>query len=349
MTKRQQQEKINRDQRRPTSHDVARMVGVSQSTVSLVYSHKAEGRVSKKTQDAIFEAAREIGYQPNALGRAFRLGTASTIALVVPDLFNPYFPSLLRGAQRKAHQYGYVVVLVETENDPNWQEGFLQTFSVRAFDGFILAAVFHPDRILADSLKRKAVILDSTSEDISTINIDNQRAILTLMEHLYDLGHRKIGFVRSQFEKFTFDHRRKAYTRFLDSVGLPLRSEYVIQVPYTRDVSCDAVLNLLRSADPPTALVCEQDYLAVGVYKAAETLKLQIPDDLSVVGFDDTVFAEILEPGLTSISVPAEEIGSRAVETVIGLIQDNGEIRHDVYPVELSVRGSTTAMRIVPG
>lgn len=331
-----------RMRRNPTSFDVARLAGVSQSTVSLVLNGKAEGRVSEETQKAVQDAANEIGYYRNSMARALRLGTASTLALVIPDLINPYFASLLRGAQNAARRNGYVIVMVETENDPNWQKDVLDTLCIRAVDGFILAAVFHPQKKFINLLKERTVILDAYSDEMSTINIDNRGAINTVIDHLKTLGHRRIAFVSSSIKKDTFIDRRKAYMAAVDSKKIGYQPGYFVEASFDFEKTRDLFLEVLSGPNPPTAVICEQDLLAVGVYKAAYKLGKRIPEDLSVVGFDGITFTRYLDPELTTIAVPAELIGERAVETLVNqLKQTSNSLVHEEVPIELIIRKST--------
>ncbi len=193
---------------RVTSVDVARRAGVSQSTVSLVLSGKAAGRISARTEEAVRAAAQELGYRPNVAARALRTGVARSVALVVPDITNPFFGRVLRGAQRAAQSAGYTVVLVDIGNDRAWETASLQALLAGPADGLLLFEVELPP-----GATEHAIGIEMTPGKLPVVRLDVQAGVDCAFEHLLGLGHRDIAHVASSFDAPTFDLRRERIAR----------------------------------------------------------------------------------------------------------------------------------------
>ena len=177
---------------RVTSVDVARACGVSQSTVSLVFSGKAAGRISARTEAAVRAAAEELGYRPNAAARALKTGAARTVALVVPDITNPFFGGLLRGAQTAARAAGYAVALIDTNNDRDWGAASAEALRAGPADGLLLFEVDPPRRAAGSE---PIVVIESESRGHPSVRLDAERGTEAAVRHLLELGHRRIGHV----------------------------------------------------------------------------------------------------------------------------------------------------------
>jgi DNA-binding LacI/PurR family transcriptional regulator len=319
---------------RVTSVDVARRAGVSQSTVSLVFSGKAPGRISARTEAVVREAADALGYRPNAAARALKIGAARTVALVVPDITNPFFGGLLRGAQTAARAAGYAVALIDTDNDRDW--GFASAEALRAgpADGLLLFEVDPPPRAAGSE---PIVVIESESRGHPSVRLDAERGTEAAVRHLLELGHTRIGHVASVHDRPTFRLRRRAVDRLVERKAR-------ITSEFTLDAARDATLALLRDEPDLTALCCDDDVIAAGAYLAARELQLRIPDDVSVVGFDGLDIGRVLDPPVTTVAVDAEELGRIAFELLAAQLAGRRP-RSRVLPVELEVRGSTAPPR----
>ena len=297
---------------RVTSVDVARHAGVSQSTVSLVFSGKAPGRVSEATQDRVRRAARELGYRPNVAAQALRLGTSRAIALLVPDITNPFFTRVLRGAQRAAQDAGYTVVLVDTAKDrrgrssrsrrsgrvPRTATCCSRSSSRRTW--VPISTSFHGDRGPPPSLGA----------------LRRRGGAEAAFGHLLELGHRHIGHLAASFDSPTFHMREAARRRMLAEAGVDPGDLPRATTPIAIEAACEAAGPLLD--ERPTGVFCDDDLIAAGLYMAARERGLRIPKDLSVVGFDDMDFARALEPPLTTVALDGENIGATAFELLEG-------------------------------
>ena len=316
---------------RVTSVDVARRCGVSQSTVSLVFSGKAAGRISARTEAAVREAAAELGYRPNAAARALKTGAARTVALVVPDVTNPFFGALLRGAQTAARAAGYAVALIDTDNDRDWGAASAEALQAGPADGLMLFEVDPPRRSAGSE---PIVVIESESRGHPSVRLDAERGTEAALHHLLELGHTRIGHVASIHDRPTFRLRRRAVDRLVNGKAPRIGSDFVL------DSARDSTRALLREHAGLTALFCDDDVIAAGAYLAARELGRSIPADLSIVGFDGLDIGRVLDPPVTTVVADAEELGRVAFELLQAQIAGRRP-RSRVLPVELDVRGST--------
>ncbi|MER8034336.1 LacI family DNA-binding transcriptional regulator [Streptomyces hydrogenans] len=323
---------------RPTSRDVARAAGVSQATVSLVLGEKWRGRVSERTAGTVRDAARELGYRPNLAARNLRLGRTRTALLVVPALTNEFFAHVYTGAAAVAADHGFGVVLYPSPDGVG-----------PARDPFASAQAAL-DGVLASSMATEAlgafrgsdlplVMLDSDPSEpgaAAHLNLDVADGMRRVTDHLLTLGHRSFLHLASAVPSWTFDVRAAALADALR--GAALRTvRTALDVAHAREA---AALALDGPGPRPTAVVCDDDILAVGVLKAARRLGLRVPEDLSITGFDDLALAGAVEPELTTVRLPAEEFGRRGMEALLAVLA--GEPAPPVtLPVALVARGSS--------
>ncbi|WP_374117198.1 LacI family DNA-binding transcriptional regulator [Streptomyces sp. RKAG293] len=340
------------DTARPTSRDVARAAGVSQATVSLVLGGKSRGRVSERTAEAVRAAALALGYRPNLAARNLRLGRTRTALLVVPALTNEYFARVYTGAARVAAEHEFGVVLYPS---PDGIGPARDPFgSARAsLDGVIASSM------AADALDAigggdlPLVMLDSDpgaagaagaggaagSGAAVTVNFDIADGMRQVARCLLGLGHRRFTHLASAVDTWTFHVRATTLADTLAGAGdvvlHTVRSAHSVE-----DARLAAEHALTRPGPRPTALVCDDDILAAGACKAARRLGLRVPADVSVTGFDDLALATAVEPELTTVRLPADEIGGRGMAALLAVLDGRPADGSDL-PVELVVRGST--------
>src|ERR687888_2191746 len=263
-----------------TSVDAARHAGVSQSTVSLVFSGKGQGRVSEATQEAVRRSARELGYRPNVAAQALRLGTSRAVALLVPDITNPFFSRVLRGAQRAAQAAGYTVALVDPANDRRWEEQSFEALRAGPVDGYLLFEVSAPEALGPDA---QVVLMEAEAPRRPSVRFDAEGGAKAAFDHLLELGHRRIGHLAADFYAPTFHLREAARRRVLSDAGLDPGTQPRAMAAFGIDSDRDAGRALLD--DHPPAIFCDDDLIAAGLFLAARERGLRIPEDLSVVGF----------------------------------------------------------------
>ncbi|MEY9990051.1 LacI family repressor for deo operon, udp, cdd, tsx, nupC, and nupG [Streptomyces sp. V4I8] len=326
---------------RPTSRDVAQAAGVSQAAVSLVLGDKWRGRVSATTAERVRQAARELGYRPNLAARNLRLGRTRTVLLVVPALTTEFFAGVYTGAARIAAQHGFGVVLYPSpEGIGPARDPFASAQA--ALDG-VIASSMAADALTAirgDQLP--LVMLDSDptgSLGAATVNLDITDGIRQVTDHLLSLGHRRFLHLAADVPSWTFDARaRELATRLGDTPGTSLLT---VRAPIAIEDARTATETALAAQGPrPTAIVCDDDKLAAGAYKAARRLGLRIPDDLSITGLDDLALATAIDPELTTVRLDAELFGERGMQALLAVLEGREPEEGDI-PVELVVRGST--------
>jgi DNA-binding LacI/PurR family transcriptional regulator len=308
--------------------------------VSLVFSGKGRGRVSQATQDHVRRCARELGYRPNVAAQALRLGSSRAVALLVPDITNPFFARVLRGAQRAAQAAGYTVALVDTANDRRWEAQSFEALRAGPVDGYLLFEVAPPDGLAPDE---RIVLIETKAPGRSSVRFDSEAGATAAFRHLLELGHRRIGHLASAFDAPTFDLRDAARRRVLAEAGLDPDALPRARTAITIDDARDAAGPLLDQR--PTAVFCDDDIIAAGLYLAARERGLRIPRDVSVIGFDDMDFARVLEPPLTTVALDAELLGATAFELLEARMDGRSARRGKVLSAELVVRGSTGAPR----
>lgn len=329
----------------PTSFDVAKRAGVSQSTVSLVLNGKAAGRVSQRTQETVLQCARELGYQPSMAACALRLGRTHVAALIIPDVSNPVFAAVLQGAEQAARQRDYTVVQVSTGNDADWQQRIMHALATRSIDGFMLCSVGLPESANLELLRGNAVVVDAYSPEFPSLLLDIEYGATTAMGHLLELGHRRIAHLAAHIDVETFRVRQRVYERMLNEADIAPRADYQATAGVDIEEACRAALGLLQVAEPPTAVFCDDDLMAAGVYKAARKLHLRVPDDLSIVGFCDGLVAQLLDPPLTTVVIPALEMGRRAMELLLASMGTERPPFAETLPLDFVIRASTASPR----
>jgi DNA-binding LacI/PurR family transcriptional regulator len=305
-----------------------------------VLSGKSAGRISTRTEEAVRQAAEDLGYRPNAAARALRTGAARSVGLVVPDVTHPFFGKTMRGAQEAAWSAGYAVALVDVPLDRPL-EAPLEALRAGPVDGFLYFSVEPPERRPGGEL---IVVIEAEPDGVPWISLDTAGGTDAALSHLIELRHRRIGQLGSRVQYPTFQIRRERWLAALDSVGVSPEGLWAGST-FDFDEAAAAAGELLDLPDPPTAIVCDDDILAGGVYLAARARGLSIPDDLSVVGFDDLDFTKVLDPPLTTIGADAEQLGAVAFGLLADLIAGEAGEPGQVLPVSLVVRESTGVAR----
>ncbi|MEV6761996.1 LacI family DNA-binding transcriptional regulator [Streptomyces sp. NPDC051105] len=347
-----------RSSTRPTSRDVAQAAGVSQAAVSLVLGDKWRGRVSEATAERVREAARDLGYRPNLAARNLRLGHTRTVLLVVPALTTEFFAGVYTGAARVAADHGFGVVLYPSPEgigparpSPTTLKGRpLRAAPIRdpfasaqaALDG-VIASSMAADALTAirgDQLP--LVMLDSDPDGslgAATVNLDIADGVRQVADHLLGLGHRRFLHLAADVASWTFEVRaRELAARTAEVPGTSVRT---VHAPISIEGAHTATEAALAAPGPhPTALVCDDDKLAAGAYKALRRHGLRIPDDISVTGLDDLALATAIDPELTTVRLDAELFGERGMHALLAVLEGRAPEGRDI-PVELVVRGST--------
>ncbi|AMB60180.1 LacI family DNA-binding transcriptional regulator [Microterricola viridarii] len=336
--------------RRPaTSEDVAAHAGVSQSSVSLVFSGKDAGRVSAVTAARIRQSALELGYQPNLNAAALKTGRANVLALAVPTIAQPYFARVLLGAERAARRNGHAVVLFNSDSGLPWTTRLSAMIRGSQLDGAIIYAPTEDEALELASQGLPLVFAETHIPDAAYVGIDVELGMELAADHLVELGHRQIGHLAVDSRRATYRRRAEALHARLRSTGRVISDSASEAASLDWDEAEAAAHRLLEAAPEMTAAVCDDDLLAAALLKAAAVRGIAVPERLSVIGFGNIDVARMLSPELSTVALPAEELGERAVEQLLATIAGAAAPADAASPADLAprlvARGSTAAVR----
>lgn len=324
-----------------TARDVAQRAGVSQPTVSLVLGGNPRARIAADTRARVLRAAEELGYRPNLLARGLVRQRSYALGVLVPDLSNPFFAELVGGVERVAVQQGYAVLLSDARETP--PERQLEALRARMIAGVILdgsSAASLPEGVLEGW---NVVLVDEPSARWPGVESDALRAGQLAAEHLHGLGHRRFGFIGPAVDAFGFRMRERGFLATLREQGIRIPSEWLRRALPTVGGGQSAMGMLLAGDSPPTAVFCANDLLALGALKSCLGARIRVPERISLVGCDDIEMARVVTPELTTVAVPARELGARAARLLLQAVGQESTTRRPPrpVPVRLVVRGTT--------
>ena len=333
--------------RRVTITDVARAANVHASTVSRVLNGRAELSLLPETRERVIAAATRLGYRPSALARGLRLRRTFTLGMLVPDITNPVFPSIIKGVEGAAHTRGYHLILCNTDDSFEREASYLRVLREWRVDGILIASSSTADSTIAELRREKVpfVLLNSASrasDDLAVVP-DNRHGVSAALDHLIQLGHRRIGLIAAPQTTMTGQERLLAARAALRRHHIAHDDALVAVADSFSEVSgYRAARRLLLDGEPLTAIFCANDLIALGAIRLAREIGLVVPDDLSVVGFNDIPQSELFDPPLTTVRVPQEEMGILAAAVLIDALEGKHLARRQVMlETELIVRAST--------
>ncbi len=335
---------------RPTQVDVARHAGVSRATVSYVLNGLTEGRVpvSDETKQRVLEAIEELGYEPDARAQALRSGNTNTIALIIPDLRNPHFCEYATGIEEAARAAGYHMLLSSTTLNDEYAVEVFKDLSRRRFDGLILVSAFilesREAQASLDQIRQRGLPVVELTENygVDAVSADYHEATKEVMSYLFSLGHRRIAMIYGVGGHELAEDRLQPYRAGLQAEGIPFNADLVQECGPTIKDGYRAAKKLLELKTRPTAIITINDLLAMGALRAAADLKLHVPNDLSLVGYDNIPMADFLIPRLTTVTKEAYTLGTEAFKMLLARIQ-NPELPRQLiqHQPKLIIREST--------
>jgi DNA-binding LacI/PurR family transcriptional regulator len=341
--------------RQAKSQDVARLAGVSRTTVSFVLNNVPGVKISEETRQRVLDAARELNYYPTAAARSLASGKTHRIGLILGEgqdrlAGDAFLPTFLQGVTTSARRRGYLLMLQLAEDVPS-HEAYERLIREQQVDGLILSGPASNDRLLAElAVEEFPLILHGRLEDcdLPFVDVDNKAGAYQAVMHLIGLGHRRIGFIANAPQSYSGAEQRFAgYKQALAEHDIPLESSLVHTATFTPETGRLAMLRLLELPERPTAVFAASDVIAIGAISAIHAAGLEIPDDMAVVGFDDIFLAGYVRPPLTTIRVPAYGLGWTAAETLLALIEGEGDVTSTILETELVVRQSCGMGRAV--
>ncbi|MGD9541875.1 MAG: LacI family DNA-binding transcriptional regulator [Variibacter sp.] len=332
--------------RRPSDtvhlRDVAAQAGVSTATVSRVLNGTA--MVSDGVRERVERATKKLGYVPNGAARALSSRRMHAIGAIVPSIENSGFAAAISGLQRRLDESGFSLLLASSQYDPKVELREATMLLSHGVDGLMIVGGDHHKDLLPLIQKKQVPFVETWTKTHHhpCVGFDNAAAAARLTEYLLDIGHTRIGVIAGQTQHNDRASRRVAgVRRCLAKHGLTLESEWLIERPYRIPDGRLAMKSLLSSAARPTAIICGNDQLAFGAIIEATSQGLKIPEDISIAGFNDLDYAAYLNPPLTTMHVPAEQIGRAAGDYLLGKIAGTPTLPITEIEVNLIVRGST--------
>lgn len=332
-----------------TIKDVAQEANVSISTVSRVLNNS--GYTSEETRKKVIEAVEKLNFKRNMIAAAMIKKKTSTFGLIIPDIKNVFYADLTRAVEDTANKYGFNILLCNTDNDLSKEAEYIDLLIAKGVDGIIFSTPEVKDMNIKNVVdahpELPVVILGSKLPNVhaNEILVDNFEGAYLATTHLIDMGHKEIAFLTGGRDSSASIERHKGFRFAMSERGLEVNSHFVCFDKYYIESGYINALKLLTSKRKPTAIFAGSDAIAVGIYKAARELKLTIPDELSVIGFDDSQYAEILAPNLTTIHTPIGEMGERAIEVAVKMINKKKNAKETLlFHPTLKVRESTKSL-----
>jgi DNA-binding LacI/PurR family transcriptional regulator len=321
---------------RPTIYDVAQLAGVSTATVSRALNDT--GQIAPATRARIEAAIDHLGFQPNTIARSLVTKSTQTIAFLLPDITNPFYASLVSGIQEYALSHGHTMLLCTTEGNAEREEQYLTLLRAKQVDGALVdGLVLPPERIarfVAEGFPIVCLDRDIESSAVPLVQVDNRLGGLFAVDHLVGLGHSRIAHVSGPLGLRISHDRLAGYHEGLYEAGIDEDPRLVAEGRFTEEGGYEAMGALLEAAPDLTAVFAANDLSAIGVLSALVARGRRVPEDVSVVGFDDLRLAAFTTPPLTTVRQPAVEIARRATQMLIGMTRGDRptEMRHVLKP-----------------
>jgi LacI family transcriptional regulator len=308
-----------------TIKEIAKEANVSTATVSMILNAK-DKRISEATRNRVLEISKNLNYIPNTLARSLVTRQTKTIGLIMPDIANPFFPEIARGAEDKASQSGYSIIYCNTDDNVEREDKYIDTLTEKMVDGIILAhSADREDGLLGLKRCRVPIVLIDRDYDlpnvIGKVLIDNTEASNKGVQYLLDKGYQNIVYIAGPMNTQTAKDRLEGYKIALEERQIKYCDSNVKIGEYKSKWGEVAAKELIEEDKKFDAVFCGNDLIAMGVIKALKNSKLKIPEDVAVMGFDDIYMASIIEPELTTIKQPNYEMGFSAVELLINAIE----------------------------
>ena len=334
--------------KKPTIKDIAKVAKVSPTAVSMALNNRP--RIGKETRKKILRIAKSLNYQPNFVARSLVIKRSHTIGLIITTIMNPFYPELAKGIEDKAMEMGYTIILCSTNYDLGLERFYINMLKSKGVDGIIFSSVEIKDPNIKPLVEdRYPFILVNRrihnrllERKIDYIVIDNFSGGYTAMEHLYRLGHKRIGIIAGALNISTAAERTEGAKKLLADYGLKLDPDLLIECNFSKELAYHATKKFLSMEKPPTAIFAENDYMALGTREAILDVGLKIPENVALVGFDDIVTMGIKGVEITTVSQKKYEMGSLAVKILIDKIENPNlkMLNQIVLEPELIIRNS---------
>ncbi|QHE51705.1 LacI family DNA-binding transcriptional regulator [Pontibacillus sp. HMF3514] len=328
-----------------TIYEVAKEADVSIATVSKVINNT--GRISEATRIKVLEAMKALNYYPSVVASALTGKRTDTLGLLIPDISNPFFSEIARNIEDKAHERGISVIMCSTDHDEEKEKKYIELLKRKQVDGFIVASGIKNKGIMKELTEANVPLAMLAQEepayDVTVVSVDNYKGGYEATSHLFLNGHRNVGIIAEQMHSNNM--RLYAYRDVHEAFGVLINEDNIVKTTATIENGRECTKQLLDKDDPPTAIFACNDLLAIGVIQAAREKGLNIPDDLSVIGFDNTILATTTVPALTTMAQPIEDMGKKIIDVIINKIEGDNERQESIFfNPTLMIRGTTAPL-----
>ena len=327
--------------------DVAKLAGVSTATVSRTLA--SPDKVSEATRNKVQQAIDKSGYVANTLARNFRRRKTNMVLVLVPDITNTFFAGVIQGIEWVAQRHNYRVLLGDTQYNPEGEKAYAELVAQKQADGIItlgenIPFTYRKGRKTIDPSWPPLAMACEYHTDIPlpTVCIDNEAAAFEAVNHLIEAGHTQIAYINGPADSPICKDRLKGYRKAMNSIGITATKPWIVEGNYSAESGRQSMAALLAANERPTAVFAANDEMAIGAMAEIKAQGFSIPDDISIVGFDDINFAAYCDPPLTTIRQPRHDIGKKVMLSMLSLLNDKSvPEQHVVLPHELVCRGST--------
>ncbi|MBS4197349.1 LacI family DNA-binding transcriptional regulator [Lederbergia citri] len=332
---------------KPTIYDVAKAAGVSIATVSKVMNNT--GNIRDTTREKVKKIMEKLNYQPSLMASALTGKGTETLGLVVPDISNPFFSEMAKTIEDRAHESGMSVIICSTDENTEKEKKYIELLQRKQVDGMIVASTFHDMEILKRVVDQKTPLVMLTQDDagigVTSISVDDFKGGLEATSHLISEGHRDIIMIAEYAKSSKF--RIYGYIEAHEEHGLEVSEENIFRTVASIENGREVFRKIVQRGIVPTGIFACNDLIAVGVIQEAKEMGLKIPNDLSIVGYDNTILATTTVPGLTTIAQPITEMGNRVVDVIISEIKDKNQTKERIlFEPELIIRGTTAVNKM---
>jgi len=331
-----------------TLRDVADLAKVHTSTASRALNERTRNLVNDATVRRVIKAAERLGYQPNVLARGLRSNRTNSVGIIIPDLTNPLFPPVIRGIEDRLSESGVTLLVASSSNDPDKERDILDIMTGRRVDGLIVGTARRSDPALEAYVRagNPVVLINRTVDElvVSSVAADDHVGVGLALKHLHGLGHHRVAHVAGNIIASTGLERYQNFLNWSEVIGLDVDPDLVVHARWFNvQDGAAAFRELLDRRTGFTAVLAANDLVALGIYDVCAERGIRVPEDLSVVGYNDIPFADRFAPPLTSVRIPQADIGRRTAELILSAIEDPTSVSMSIrLSPELIVRGSTT-------
>ncbi|MEX0297744.1 MAG: LacI family DNA-binding transcriptional regulator [Kordiimonas sp.] len=329
-----------------TIREVSKEAGVSRATVTRVL--QTPEKVASKTRERVQAAIKKLDYRPNMLSQTFRNKRSNTIVVMVPNIANPLFAKIISGIETVTQKHGYNLLLGDTHNSSELEAHYINLVETQLAAGVLQLSSYSMRNSPLPNPNIKAVGIAGTDNtcgaEFPTVRIDSVEAAKTAVNYLINQGHKRIAVITGPKDNSNTEQRLEGYRTSLGSAGIAIDTDIIFEGDFRLASGQSAVTRMLKqTSELPTAIFCMNDEMAIGAINGLSSAGLTVPEDMSVIGFDDIDFAAFVTPQLTTIAQPANEMGQRGATLLIQMIEEQSPSDQDiVLPFEFVVRNSVS-------